>query len=94
MPLARVLAYEPPNRLLLSWDISPQWQIETNPDRTSEWEVRFTAETNSRTRVEIEHRNLERHGEGWEGVRFGIDGDRGWPLYLRRFQDLFAGKVT
>ncbi|WP_348528072.1 MULTISPECIES: SRPBCC family protein [unclassified Mesorhizobium] len=46
---ARVLAYEPPNRLLLSWDISPQWQIETNPDRTSEWEVRFTAETNSRT---------------------------------------------
>ncbi|ESW83855.1 ATPase [Mesorhizobium sp. LSJC269B00] len=91
---ARVLAYEPPNRLLLSWDISPQWQIETNPDRTSEWEVRFTAETNSRSRVEIEHRNLERHGEGWEGVRFGIDGDRGWPLYLRRFQDLFASKVT
>src|SRR3954470_1315253 len=90
---ARVRAYEPPNRLLLSWDISPQWQIETNPDRTSEWEVRFTAETNSRTRVEIEHRNLERHGEGWEGVRFGIDGDRGWPLYLRRFQNLFAGKV-
>ncbi|MER8676144.1 MULTISPECIES: SRPBCC family protein [unclassified Mesorhizobium] len=91
---ARVLAYEPPNRLLLSWDISPQWQIETNPDRTSEWEVRFTAETNSRTCVEIEHRNLERHGEGWEGVRFGIDGDQGWPLYLRRFQDLFASKVT
>ena len=26
---ARVLAYEPPHRVLLSWDISPQWQIET-----------------------------------------------------------------
>ena len=91
---ARVLAYEPPNRLLLTWDISPQWQIETNPDRTSEWEVRFTAETDSRTRVEIEHRNLERHGEGWEGVRCGVNGDQGWPLYLRRFQDLFASKVT
>jgi DNA-binding transcriptional ArsR family regulator/uncharacterized protein YndB with AHSA1/START domain len=87
---ARVLAYEPPNRLLLSWNITPQWQIETDPDKTSEWEVRFTAETPHRTRVEIEHRNLERHGEGWESVRDGVAGDQGWPLYLRRFADLLA----
>jgi uncharacterized protein YndB with AHSA1/START domain len=87
---ARVLAYEPPNRVLLSWDISPQWRIEIDPDRTSEWEVRFTAETASRTRVEIEHRKLERHGEGWEGVREGVAGDQGWPLYLERFGMLFA----
>ncbi len=46
---ARVLAFEPPNRVLLSWDISPRWQIETDPDKTSEWEVRFIAETPSRT---------------------------------------------
>jgi uncharacterized protein YndB with AHSA1/START domain len=63
---ARVLAYEPPHRVLLSWDISPQWQIETDPGKTSEWEVRFTAETANRTRVELEHRKLERHGKGWE----------------------------
>lgn len=87
---ARVLAYEPPHRLLLSWDISPQWRIETNLDRTSEWEVRFTAETAHRTRVEIEHRNLERHGEGWEGVRDGVAGDQGWPLYLQRYADLMV----
>jgi uncharacterized protein YndB with AHSA1/START domain len=87
---ARVLAYEPPNRVLLSWDISPQWQIETDPDKTSEWEVRFTAETAHRTRVEIEHRNLERHGEGWKSVRDGVGGDQGWPLYLRRFADVLA----
>lgn len=87
---ARVLAYEPPNRLLLSWNITPQWQIETDPDKTSEWEVRFTAEAAHRTRVEIEHRNLERHGEGWESVRDGVAGDRGWPLYLHRFADLLA----
>jgi uncharacterized protein YndB with AHSA1/START domain len=74
---ARVLAYEPPNRVLLSWDISPQWQIETDPDKTSE----------------IEHRNLERHGHGWEGVRDGVDGDQGWPLYLKRFADLFGRKA-
>src|SRR6266480_7582637 len=79
---ARVLIYEPPNRVVLSWDISPTWQIETDPTKTSEWEVRFSAETPERTRVEIEHRNLDRHGEGWEGVGAGVGGDDGWPLYL------------
>lgn len=87
---ARVLAYEPPTRLLLSWDISPRWQIETDPARTSEWEVRFTAEAANRTRVEIEHRNLDRHGTGWESERDGVAGDQGWPLYLKRFAGLFA----
>jgi uncharacterized protein YndB with AHSA1/START domain len=82
---ARVLAYEPPRRVLLSWDISPYWQLETDRDKTSEWEVRFIAETPERTRVEIEHRNLDRHGEGWQGVREGVAGDQGWPLYLQRF---------
>jgi hypothetical protein len=87
---ARVLAYEPPNRVLLSWDISPRWRIETDPDKTSEWEVRFTAETAHRTRVELEHRKLDRHGDGWQGVRDGVAGDQGWPLYLQRYADLFA----
>lgn len=87
---ARVLAYEPPNRVLLSWNITPQWQIEADPGKTSEWEVRFIAESAHRTRVEIEHRKLERHGEGWESVRDGVGGDRGWPLYLQRYADLVA----
>jgi uncharacterized protein YndB with AHSA1/START domain len=82
---ARVLAYDPPHRVLLSWDISPQWQLETDPQRTSEWEVRFIAEAPDRTRVEVEHRNLDRHGDGWEGVREGVAGDQGWPIYLQRF---------
>jgi uncharacterized protein YndB with AHSA1/START domain len=88
----RVLAYEPPHRILVSWDISPTWQIETDPGKTSEFEVRFVPETPERTRVELEHRNLERHGEGWEGVRDGVDGDQGWPLYLRRFADLISSE--
>ena len=87
---ARVLAYEPPNRVLLSWDISPRWQIETDPEKTSEWEVRFTAETPHRTRVELEHRKLDRHGDGWQGVRDGVAGDQGWPLYLQRYAGLFG----
>jgi len=87
---ARVLAYEPPGRVVISWDISPHWQIETDLERTSEVEVRFTAETPDRTRVELEHRNLDRHGDGWEGLRQGVDSGDGWPLYLRRFADVVA----
>src|SRR3974390_632026 len=87
---ARVLAYEPPHRVVMSWDISPQWQIEADPAKTSEWEVRFVAETPQRTRAEIEHGNLDRHGEGWEGVRDGVGGDQGWPLYLSRYAAVVA----
>jgi uncharacterized protein YndB with AHSA1/START domain len=87
-PWARVLAYEPPDRIVFSWDISPHWQIETDQAKTSEVEVRFLAETAERTRVEIEHRHIERHGPGWEGVRAGVD--QGWPLYLQRYADLLT----
>jgi DNA-binding transcriptional ArsR family regulator/uncharacterized protein YndB with AHSA1/START domain len=87
---ARVLAYDRPHRVVISWDISPTWQIETNPGKTSEVEVRFIAEAPERTRVELEHRNLDRHGEGWEAVRAGVDGDEGWPLYLQRFGELLT----
>jgi uncharacterized protein YndB with AHSA1/START domain len=85
---ARVLAYEPPKRVVISWDISPRWQIETNLERTSEVEIRFIAETPQRTRVELEHRHLERHGGGWEAERDAVRGDGGWPFYLQRFADL------
>jgi len=88
---ARVLAFEPPERIVFSWDISPQWQIETDPSRTSEVEVRFIAESADRTRVELEHRNLDRHGEGWEGLREGVGGADGWPLYLGRFAEVCPG---
>jgi uncharacterized protein YndB with AHSA1/START domain len=86
----RVLAFEPPNRVVFSWDIDPQWQIESDIEKTSEVEVRFIAESEERTRVELEHRNLDRHGEGWEGVRDGVGGGGGWPRYLERFVELIA----
>lgn len=81
----RVLAFEPPERILFTWDISPRWQVETDLARASEVEVRFSAETPERTRVELEHRHLDRHGDGWEGLREGVIGDGGWPLYLSRY---------
>jgi uncharacterized protein YndB with AHSA1/START domain len=87
---ARVIAYEPPDRVVLGWHIDGRWQIETDPARTSELEVRFIAEDADRTRVELEHRNFERHGDGWEGVRDGVGSPGGWPLYLARFAGLLA----
>jgi uncharacterized protein YndB with AHSA1/START domain len=82
---ARVLTYEPPSRVVISWDINPRWQIETDPERTSEVDVRFTAEGPDRTHVELEHRNLDRHGEGWEQMRDAVGSPGGWDL--RRFAD-------
>jgi uncharacterized protein YndB with AHSA1/START domain len=87
---ARVLAYEPPDRVVFSWDISPQWQVETEPDNTSEVEVTFVAETPHRTRVELEHRHLDRHGPGWQSVHDGVAHDEGWPLYLARYAALLT----
>ena len=85
---ARVLAFDPPARIVFSWDISPYWQVEVAPENASEVEVRFIAETPERTRVELEHRHLDRHGQGWEGLREGVGGDQGWPLYLARYEAL------
>lgn len=87
---ARVLVYEPPDRVVISWDINQRWQIETDPDKTSEVEITFLPETPQRTRVVLEHRNLDRHLDGWETVRDSVDSDAGWPLYLRRYADLFV----
>ena len=87
---ARVLAFDPPDRVVFSWDISPQWQIVTDPQEASEVEVTFVAETSQRTRVELEHRHLDRHGPGWPAVRDGVDTDQGWPLYLARYAEVLT----
>jgi uncharacterized protein YndB with AHSA1/START domain len=87
---ARILAYEPPHRVVFSWDIGPTWQLETDLELTSEVEVRFIPEADDRTRVELEHRHLDRHGPGWEGVAFGVDDAEGWPLYLDRYAALLT----
>jgi len=91
---ARVLAYQPPDRIVFSWDIGPTWHIEPDHALTSEVEVTFHAEAPERTRVELEHRHLDRHGPGWPSVAGGISGDNGWPLYLARYADLITSPRT
>jgi uncharacterized protein YndB with AHSA1/START domain len=84
---SRVLAYEPPNRVVVSWDIALDWKIETDPSKSSEIEVRFIPEGDNRTRVELEHRNLDRHGDGWEAMRDAVGSPDGWGTGLQRFAE-------
>jgi len=88
---ARVLAFDPPHRFMITWDISPAWELVTDPARTSEVEVTFTADGPDRTRVALVHRHLERHGDGWDAVRSGVAGAGGWPVYLQRYVEALTG---
>lgn len=87
----RVLAYEPPTRVLVSWGISLQWKCELDPAKASEFEVTFTSEGPDRTRVELKHRNLDRHGEGWEAMRDAVGSPEGWGAGLRAFAEAARG---
>jgi len=78
--IGHVLAYEPPNRLLLSWEISCAWKHD--PSVASEIEVRFVPETPQRTRIELEHRNLETYGDGAEAARTLYEGDGAWTYVM------------
>lgn len=74
---ARILAYEPPNRVCFSWDITTGWQIETDPARCSDIEITFIPAPGGTT-VTLTHRHLDRHGPGWESMRDAVAG--GWNL--------------
>lgn len=87
---SRVLVYDPPDHVVFSWDINLQWELETDPTRASEVEVRFTAETPERTRVDLEHRHLDRHGDGWENMRAAVGSPDGWGSGLELFGQAVA----
>lgn len=81
-----VLAFEPPARILLSWHLQGDWTYHPDPARASEVEVRFVAEAPDRTRVELEHRHIERHDDP-EAVRGGVDSPNGWPGILAGYAE-------
>jgi uncharacterized protein YndB with AHSA1/START domain/uncharacterized damage-inducible protein DinB len=80
-----VLTWEPPNRFVLAWQIDPKWQYEPDVHKASEVEVRFTPEAGGLTRVDLEHRHFERHGEGAGHVRTGVDAPYGWGGLLQTY---------
>ena len=81
-----VLAWDPPAKLVLSWHLQTDWQYDPDPAKASEVEVRFIAESESATRVELEHRNLERHGVGSAKMRDGVDSPGGWGGIMELYQ--------
>jgi uncharacterized protein YndB with AHSA1/START domain len=82
---ARVLEVDPPHRILFTWDISPEWKLETDLAQTSEVEVRFAGDGRGGTLVTLEHRHLDRHRPGWESF-LRLEGGDGWGLYLTRLK--------
>ncbi len=70
---------------MLAWHITESWQFDPDPARASEVEIRFVAEGPSRTRVELEHRNIERHGAGAQSIHDTVDGPGGWDFLLPRY---------
>jgi uncharacterized protein YndB with AHSA1/START domain len=80
----RVLAWEPPHRLVVTWQVNGYWQYDPDPDHASEIEIRFTADGPEQTTVELEHRHLDRLVEG-QALRDGISGGGGWTAILEGF---------
>ena len=78
-----VLSWEPPSRLVLSWDIDANWQYD--PDLKTEIEVRFIAEGRDATRVELEHRKLDRYGARRDEMRRIFDTEGDWGRLLAMF---------
>jgi hypothetical protein len=77
--------------VVISWDINTEWKLETDPARTSEIEILFISESPRQTRVELEHRNIHRHGEGWEQIHGAVGSPGGWNGGLARFAARLEG---
>jgi hypothetical protein len=79
----RVLAWEPPGRLLLAWQLGSDFRYD--PELITEVEVRFTDAGDGTTRVDFEHRNLERMGPKAPETRVALDSPDGWGGILGLF---------
>jgi uncharacterized protein YndB with AHSA1/START domain len=81
----QITEWEPPRRFLMAWKITAQWRYEPELSKSSEVEVRFTPLENGSTRVDLEHRNFERVGAGWESMRAQVDSEGGWGSLMELF---------
>ena len=80
-----VLVWEPPNRVVLGWQLDEHWEFDS--ELVTEVEVRFVEQGPSTTRVELEHRDLERFGQAAPGIRAALEATEGWSGLLTLFAD-------
>jgi uncharacterized protein YndB with AHSA1/START domain len=83
--LGSVVAWEPTKKVVLSWHLQPDWSFAADMARASEIVLEFVAEGPESTRVEFEHRHLQRHGAGWEKMREQVGAEGGWPMILKEY---------
>src|ERR1700744_4623936 len=76
-PWGQVLAWEPPHRFMFSWQVSAEWKFEPDLSRCSEVEVLFTPADDGTTLVELEHRNIQRHGGACAKMREMVNTEAG-----------------
>jgi uncharacterized protein YndB with AHSA1/START domain len=80
-----VIAWQPPHSIVLAWQISAAWRFD--PDLVTEVEVKFIAEADGVTRIELEHRHLERMGDKAADVRANVDSPGGWGAIMDSFRN-------
>jgi uncharacterized protein YndB with AHSA1/START domain len=85
-----VLVWDPPRHVAFSWDISLDWEAQSDPDKASRVDVTFEAESPDRTAVTLVHSGFERHGPGWESMRDSVGGEGGWPELVNAYSKAAA----
>ena len=83
----KVVAWEPPRRVVFAWLLDPRFQPETDASRATEVEVRFDEAGDDRTRVELEHRGFERYAEDGDKMREAVGSPGGWGQLLDLYAD-------
>jgi uncharacterized protein YndB with AHSA1/START domain len=90
--VGKVLTWEPPRRIVLAWQITAEWKFD--PEFVTEAEVNFLVEGPKRTRVTIEHRNIERFGVKADEIRKEFDSPGGWSSTLDHFAKAAAAEAV
>lgn len=94
-PWGQILVWEPPRRFVMAWMITHEWGYQPDLAQSSEVDIRFIPTGDGATRVELEHRNFERHGAGGETMRTAVSAPGGWEslleMYAKRAAETKAG---
>ena len=88
----KVLAYDPPNRVVLAWHTQPSWKHDPDPNHASRVEVTFTDLGNGQTRVDLVHSEIDKHGAGWQEMAKEVGS--GWGGILESFAQVADKALT